>query len=112
MRRRLVATALALAAISGGIAFFFVHREGAKQRELADAARVCRERAEWGDANAQFRFGWMCYYGRGVRRDQAEAARWYRRASDQNHAKAQSALAEMYSEGRGVRLDYTEAFRL
>ena len=67
-----------------------------------DAAKATIERAQQGDAAAQFRLGEMYDLGQGVRQDYAEAVRWYRRAAEQGNARAQFALAEMIKNGDGV----------
>jgi TPR repeat protein len=41
-----------------------------------------RDLADGGHPEAQFRIGWMCFYGLGVSRDPGEAARWYRKAAE------------------------------
>jgi len=66
--------------------------------------------ADAGDADAQFRLGWMAYVGEGVRKDYAEAARWWRLAAEQGNAVAQYDLGLMYLNGEGVRQDYVSAY--
>jgi len=75
----------------------------------------CRRDVENGDADAQYRLGWM--FERGykdyklwdIEHDIAEAEKWYRKAAEQYHlraeqgdAYAQFRLAEMYEYGKGV----------
>ena len=47
-----------------------------------------RERAEQGDAEAQWSLGLAYAKGEGVPQDDAEAARWYRLAAEQGYARA------------------------
>ncbi len=80
-------------------------------RKHAEDARIFRERAERGDAKAQFSLGKIYFRGQGVPRDYSEAVRWYRKAAEQGDSKAQNNLAFVYSQGLGVPRDYAEAVR-
>ena len=82
-----------------------------KERKLADAAKVCRVRAEQGDAMAEYDLGRMYYHGQGAKQNFAVAARWFREAADQGNARAQYGLGYMYYHGQGVPQDYPEAAR-
>ncbi len=70
-----------------------------------------RQRAEHGDARAQFELGSMYERGSGLGQDHAEALRWYRKAAQQGDAPAQASLGFMYQDGTGVIPDYAEALR-
>jgi TPR repeat protein len=70
-----------------------------------------RERAEKGDAQAQYDLGLTYDKGDGVPSDPTEAAKWYRKAADQGNAGAQVALGTRYATGRGVPKDYAEALK-
>ena len=59
------------------------------------AAGPFREEAEHGNARAQFTYGEMCEYGRGVDRNLDEARRWYRGADAQGYPRAKEALARL-----------------
>jgi len=76
-----------------------------------DELGALKERAEKGDAQAQYQLGLMYAEGQGVARDEAEAVRWYRKAAEQAFALAQNDLGSMYARGRGVKQDYAEALR-
>jgi hypothetical protein len=55
-----------------------------------------KDKAETGDAKAQYNLG-RCYANSlGVARDMAEAVKWYRKAAEQNNAQAQVALGGYY----------------
>lgn len=70
-----------------------------------------RERAEKGDAEAQFNLGKNYEAGRGgLKRDYAEAANWYRRSADQGDPYAQASLGILYRFGKGVPQDNTQAY--
>ena len=61
--------------------------------------------AEQGDADAQFRLGFMYLEGRGVQQDDGEAVKLFGQAAEQGHAAAQNNLGAMYYNGRGVQQD-------
>ncbi|WP_315985027.1 tetratricopeptide repeat protein [Pseudomonas arsenicoxydans] len=68
-----------------------------------------RNRAEQGDAGAQYLLG-NCYEeGVGVTQDYPQAVAWYRKAAEQGNAKAQSNLGASYEHGYGVTQDYQQA---
>lgn len=73
------------------------------------AANAMRERAEQGDAKAQFKLGYMYFYGKGVPQSYAESVRWCRKAAEQGDALAQSRMGALYFYGNGVPRDYNEA---
>ncbi len=72
-------------------ALAFEHGEGVAQDRLKAAALYC-DAARGGDAEAQFRLGWMYANGRGLVHDDAIAAAFFALAADQGHAAAQQAL--------------------
>lgn len=61
--------------------------------------------AEEGDANAQFRLGFMYHKGKGVLKDYSIATKWYKLAAEQGDAQAQFYLGVMYHMGAGVLQD-------
>ena len=70
-----------------------------------------RERADKGDADAQFNLGKMYEAGRGrYQKDYAEAARWYRASAEQGDAFAQASLGILYRFGKGVPQNYVQAY--
>ena len=68
------------------------------------------ERAEGGDAIAQFNLGLMYDNGEGVPEDDTQAVKWYRLAADQGNAFAQFFLGLMYTKGEGVPEDDVESY--
>jgi TPR repeat protein len=68
-----------------------------------------QEKAEQGDARAQWSLGVMYAHGQGVAKDEAEAVNWYRKAAEQGNADAQWFLVIRYASGRGVPKDEAEA---
>ena len=61
-----------------------------------------RQRADQGDAYAQYNLGLMYATGQGVTQDFTQAAAWYCKAADQGDAYAQYNLGLMYAAGQGV----------
>src|SRR5579862_1380185 len=105
-----VAAPVACAAVIYGAAILWpIYRAQATERELAEALKEVRVRADRGDAEAQDRLGYSCRWGAGVRQDYAEAFRWYRKAADQGNAHAQYSVGLMYHHGQGVRRDDAES---
>ena len=75
------------------------------------AFELAKIAAEQGDAKAQYDFGVLHDYGRGVQQDFTEAAKWYRKAANQGYAEAQNSIGDMYLRGEGVPKDYAEAVK-
>ena len=69
------------------------------------------QRAESGDAQAQFELGRAYEDGKGVAQDDEQAVQWFRKSADQGNPQAQNALGVMYALGRGVQRDKEEAVR-
>ena len=66
-----------------------------------------RERAEAGDASAQWD---LAFYSFAVKHYTAAEA-WYRRAAEQGHVGAQRDLARLYTNGLGVPQNNVEAYK-
>lgn len=76
------------------------------------ALKLLRPLAEQGNAQAQFRLGWMYWHGDGVKPDIAGALQWYRKAAEQGDTRAALNLASIYWWGMGgVAKDYTETVK-
>ena len=72
-------------------------------KAMVDAARgMLQELAEQGEAQAQYRLGFLYQFGQGVPQDYERAVMWYRKAADQGYANGQFYLGFMYSIGLGV----------
>lgn len=69
---------------------------------------IVLEKANAGDANAQFKLGFMYANGQNVSKDDIEAVRWYRRAVDQGLVDAKNNLKFMYANNRGIPHDTVE----
>ena len=74
------------------------------------AARTAWERlARRGNAEAQFRLGWLYETGQGVEINFSTAAGWYASAATREHVGALYNLGIMRAEGRGVLRDDSKA---
>lgn len=71
--------------------------------------KTLQQKAEQGDAEAQFNLGVMYTNGSGVWQDYAQAAAWFRKAADQGDAMAQIALGYACAKGQGVPQDDVQA---
>lgn len=81
----------------------------ARAGDYGAARAIWNALARHGNAEAQFRLGWLSEAGLGVARNDADAARWYVFAVRREHASALYNLAVMLTEGRGVPRDDTKA---
>ncbi len=77
--------------------------------DYTTAFNLFKPLAEQGNADAQFRLGFMYHTGEGVLQDYREAMKWYRLAAEQGHAGAQHNLGVMYHNGEGVKKDNKKA---
>lgn len=68
------------------------------------------QKAENGDAGAQFNLGAMYKNGEGVEQNYQEALKWYKKAAEQGYADAQIILGSMHYVGQGVEQDKVMAF--
>jgi TPR repeat protein len=80
-----------------------------KAASPADQLKALRQKAEKGDAEAQYRLAVALRMGQGAPKDDAAAVKWYRAAADQGHAAAQNNLGWMYHSGYGVPQDDPQA---
>jgi uncharacterized protein len=70
-----------------------------------------QQRAEAGDAAAQFELGVRYHEGQGVPQSYTEAIRWFKLSADQGNPDAEFNLGVMYEKGRGVTPNYEEAMQ-
>ena len=92
-------------------AWIFVALVGLSGLAHAGGIDDLRERADQGDADAQFGLGAAYAKGEGVPQDYAEADKWFRLAADQGYAFAQTSLGFAYYAGEGVPQDHAEAVK-
>jgi TPR repeat protein len=69
------------------------------------------EKAQAGDAEAEYQVGWAYFTGNGVSVDYKEAAKWLRQSAAKDFADAEFALGYVYEHGKGVRKDDRQAAR-
>ena len=68
-----------------------------------------RDKAEKGDAHAQWKIGSLYAEGHGAPQDYSEALKWLCRSADQGYAPAQKDIGRMYAEGQGIPKDLVRA---
>ena len=84
---------------------------GKKEDEGAKAFSEWKAFAETGgDAEEQYRLGWMYNTGTWLEQDQKEAVKWYRKSAEQGNGFAQFSLALIYDAGLGVKQDNVTAY--
>jgi hypothetical protein len=109
---KIAAPVFCLAVICGAaLSWKFYEKRKADELKLVEAAKTCRISAEQGDAQAQYKIGYMYSHGQGVPQDIVEAIRWYKKSADQGNAMGESALGTMYVKGRGIEQNYNEALK-
>lgn len=70
-----------------------------------------QQKANNGDAEAQYQLG-LCYAkGLGVEKNFRESARYWLQASKQQHSQALVGLGKLFEKGVGVPQDYTKAYQ-
>ncbi len=105
------------AEIAGALAAYDASDPGAaaraayKQGDYDTAARMFRELADAGDADAQSTMGDLYMHGEGVPKDPVQAIAWYRKAAAQGQVVAEINLGVCYEKGVGVSPDLAEAVR-
>ena len=70
------------------------------------------QKAEQGNANAQFNLGGFYLMGFGMPQDEEEAVKWFRKSAEQGNSNALLALGESYLSGKGVPENKAEAIRI
>lgn len=79
-------------------------------QDYAEAAKLMRQAAGQGHAEAEATLGAMYQLGRGVPQDYGQAAAWFRKSAAQGCSAAQRFLGTLLSEGhQGVPKDNAEA---
>jgi TPR repeat protein len=65
------------------------------------------QKAEQGDASAQYFIAWACWDAT----NQTEAVKWFKLAAGKNLAAAQNRMGFMYHHGTGLETNYSEALK-
>jgi len=81
----------------------------AQEPSVAGHIAEIRSAAEQGNADAQYKLGFLYADGQGVPQDYVEARKWLLKAAEQGHGEAQLTLGVLYDQGRGVVQDYVSA---
>ncbi len=68
------------------------------------------EKAQNGDAGAQFQLGLLYLEGQSTIQDFEEAAKWFELAAEKNHIQAQYQLGLFYKNGFGVDIDPEKSY--
>ena len=68
-----------------------------------------QERAEAGDAEAQYELGMAYIHGDGVAKNYSQAAKWLHKAAEQGHAVAQYNLGVCFANGAGTAKNMAQA---
>lgn len=68
------------------------------------------DRAETGDATAQYMMGLCVEAGQGIEQNMAQALEWFRLSAGQGHREAQYKMGLSYAFGVGLAQDIAEAF--
>ena len=93
-----------------GLVFGQVASEvAASPQGLPTDLATLRQKAEAGDAEAQFRLGKAFEDGSGVSQSDEEAAKWYEKSATKGNAAAQLELGVLLWTGRGVTKDKAQA---
>lgn len=79
-------------------------------REYETAFDIFKPLAQQGNAEAQYRIGWMYIYGLGIYRSYPDAVDWLTKAANQGIPEATHQLAQMYDLGLGVEKNNMIAF--
>ena len=80
-------------------------------QDVAQDINTLFERAQKGDAQAQYTLGLMYVSNRGYPQNYVQAVKWFRLAADQGDAVAQFNLGVMYDDGQGVPQDDVQAHK-
>lgn len=75
-----------------------------------DGLAALQQRAEAGEADAQYLLGELYLLGKGVERDTEKAIPWLEKAAHQQNLLAAETLGQIYSSGLGVPANSSKAF--
>lgn len=81
------------------------------KKEFSQYSEALVQKAQNGDAEAQYSLGNCYFYGFGVAKDQREAVKWLRKAAEQGFTAAQNDLGHCYYSGAGVERNTDEAHK-
>ena len=78
----------------------YYYGRGVVSKDLEKAVFSFEKAAEHGHAEAQFRLGWIYYYGDGVPEDLEKAVFWFKKAAENGHINAPHALDNINRIGK------------
>ncbi|MBM0509744.1 tetratricopeptide repeat protein [Aeromonas hydrophila] len=78
--------------------------------EQTEEIKELIEKAEAGDATAQFILAQKYKKGLNVEQNITKAIEWYKKAAEQGHIQSQNSLGTIYVRGQGIEKDYKTAF--
>jgi TPR repeat protein len=79
------------------------------KHDYAKAMKLFQQASARGNAEAQYRIGFLYEFGQGVPRNQAEAMKWYLQSAENGYPQAQFSVGVCYAQGRDVPQDYAKA---
>lgn len=80
-----------------------------EQKNYEQAYTYLLKSAEAGNAEAQYKVGYMYATGDGIEKDYIQSVKWYQKAAEQGDAEAQNNLAALYFNGEGVKQNEIKA---
>lgn len=80
-----------------------------QQKDYKNAYSLLKKAANAGNADAQYRIGYMNAKGEGTPKNPKRASEWYLKSAEQGNAKAQNNLGLHYQDGNGVKKDLAQA---
>lgn len=78
-------------------------------RNYEKAAEWWSKAAKQGHEDAQWRLGFLYYFGDGVPKNYERAVEWWLKAAEQGSTAAQIYLGDAYENGKGVPQSYEKA---
>jgi hypothetical protein len=78
--------------------------------EIEKYSPELKEKAESGDAEAQYKLGRCYYFGCGITKNQEEAFQWYMKSAQKGNSFGQAAVGASYAGGLGIEKNENAAF--
>lgn len=94
-----------LAACQKSTSTYFDAQQHFQRGDYFEAAVVLESLAKKGDAQAQYAYGYMNYYGLGVAQDEDEALFWFGRAAQKGNVNAEAAIEMILAEGSAAPIN-------
>jgi hypothetical protein len=79
-------------------------------QDYAKSAKLYKDAAEIGNAEAQYKIGEFFQFGKGVEKNECTAANYYKKSAKQGNFPSQVRLGTMYVLGKGVQVNYVFAY--